>query len=39
VINLMARAPNLNAFAERWVQSVQHEALDQFVVVNTSQPC
>ena len=26
------QAPNLNAFAERWIQSVKHEALDQFVV-------
>jgi len=26
------RAPNLNAFVERWVQSVKHEALNQFIV-------
>jgi putative transposase len=25
-------APNLNAIAERWVQTVQHECLDNFVV-------
>lgn len=25
-------APNLNAFAERWVQSIKHECLDHFVV-------
>jgi putative transposase len=25
-------APNLNAYAERWVQSVRHECLDHFVV-------
>jgi putative transposase len=25
-------APNLNAFAERWVQSVKQEVLDHFVV-------
>jgi putative transposase len=27
------RAPNLNAFIERWVQSVQREALDYFIVL------
>jgi len=37
VIKQPARAPNLNAFAERWAQSVQHEALDYFIVVNESQ--
>jgi len=26
------QAPNLNAVAERWVQTVQHECLDHFVV-------
>jgi hypothetical protein len=25
-------APNLNASAERWIQSVKHECLDHFVV-------
>ena len=34
MIKLPARAPNLNAFAERCAQSVQREALDHFVVVN-----
>ena len=37
VIKLPARAPNLNAFAERWAHSVQHEALNHFVVVNEVQ--
>jgi putative transposase len=26
------RAPNLNAFIERWIQSLKHEALNHFVV-------
>jgi putative transposase len=26
------RAPNMNAFVERWVQSVKHEALNYFMV-------
>ena len=25
------RAPNLNAFIERWIQSLKHEALNHFV--------
>ena len=27
------RAPNLNAFVERWIQSLKHEALDHFMVI------
>lgn len=26
------QAPNLNAFVERWIQSLQHEMLDHFIV-------
>ena len=26
------RAPNLNAFVERWIQSLNHEALNHFIV-------
>ena len=26
------RAPNLNAFVERWIQSLKHEALNHFLV-------
>lgn len=26
------QAPNLNAFTERWIQSLEHEALNHFVV-------
>jgi putative transposase len=32
VIAVGPLAPNLNAFAERWVQSVKQEVLDHFVV-------
>ena len=27
------RAPNLNAFVERWIQSLKHGALDHFMVI------
>jgi putative transposase len=36
VLRLPARAPNLNAFAERWVQSLQNECLDHFIVLGES---
>jgi len=36
VIPLPVRAPNLNAFAERWVQSIKQECLDHFIVVGES---
>jgi putative transposase len=26
------QAPNLNAFIERWIQSLKHEALNHFIV-------
>ena len=29
----MVRSPNVNAFAERWAQSIQVECLDHFVVL------
>lgn len=32
IIRLPFRAPNLNAYAERWVQSVKSECLDHFMV-------
>ena len=31
------RAPNLNAFVERWIQSLKHEALNHFVVFGLEQ--
>jgi len=33
VIRLTPRAPNLNAYAERWVQSLKHECLNNFIVL------
>lgn len=27
-----ARAANMNAFIERWIQSIKHECLDHFIV-------
>lgn len=32
VVKLPPRSPNLNAYAERWVQSIQTECLDHFIV-------
>ncbi len=29
---LTAYSPNLNAYIERWIQSIKHECLDHFVV-------
>jgi hypothetical protein len=31
------RTPNLNAFVERWIQSLQLEALDHFIVCDETQ--
>jgi len=33
----MAATPDINAFAERVIQTYQHECLDQFVVINEQQ--
>lgn len=33
VVRLTPRAPNLNAYAERWVQSLKHECLNNFIVL------
>ena len=31
---LRRRSPNLNAFVERWIQSIQIECLDHFIVLS-----
>ena len=32
IVTTAFRAPNQNAFVERWVQSIKHESLDHFIV-------
>ena len=34
VIHLPHRAPNSNAFAERWVRTVREECLDKLLIIN-----
>ena len=34
IIHIPVRAPNANAFAERWVQTVREECLDRLVILN-----
>jgi putative transposase len=34
VIHLPYRAPNSNAFAERWVRTVREECVDKLLIIN-----
>jgi putative transposase len=34
IIRTPFRAPNANAYAERWVRSVRHECLNKLIIVN-----
>jgi putative transposase len=34
IIRTPFRAPNTNAFAERWVRSIREECLDHLLIVN-----
>ena len=34
IVDIPYRAPNANAFAERWVRSVREECLDKVIILN-----
>ena len=34
IIRTPVRAPNANAYAERWIRSVREECLDKLIIVN-----
>jgi transposase InsO family protein len=39
IVDIPYRAPNTNAFAERWVRSVREECLDRLIILDEHHLC